>query len=470
MPIVPVQFGTSAYKDRSLPVASQQLLNMYVAQKPEGAKARVVLQAAPGLKVWTEVGDGPIRGMHRLNEQILIVVSGDECYRVNSGGVSEFAGVLNGSGNTAIAGNGTYAIITQNGNSAWVSLTGFSSFEAGFRVGDLTFQDGYIIASEQNTERFYVSSLSRTDPPPEEIFNLLDFAIANALPDNVVAVENANRNLWVFGKYSTQVYYNSGGFDFPFARIQNGIIYVGALSRELVCSLDDVVFWVGNDYRVYISRGMNPSAVSTDAIENLIEHNLDKNNASSFAYKQYGQTFFVLNFTEASLVYCIESGLWHERQSNGYSNANQKSWRAAFYADFNNKRLVGGRDTNKLYELDLSRFSDDGQTIQRVFTSEVLHAEVRRMTMGRFILDIETGMSNVTSQTGSQIMLQWSDDGGKTYSNEHWRSVGKTGEYIHRVTWNNLGSFRSRIMRIMFSDAIPITAISAWAEIEPGEP
>ena len=38
-----------------------------------------------------------------------------------------------------------------------------------------------------------------------------------------------------------------------------------------------------------------------------------------------------------------------------------------------------------------------------------------------------------------QYMLRWSDDGGHTWSNEHWRSGGGYGEYGTRVRWLRLG-------------------------------
>ena len=54
-------------------------------------------------------------------------------------------------------------------------------------------------------------------------------------------------------------------------------------------------------------------------------------------------------------------------------------------------------------------------------------------TVGGAIL-IEVGTPTATA-INPQVMLRWSDDGGHTYSNEHWRSVGMAGEWGRRVIW-----------------------------------
>lgn len=63
-----------------------------------------------------------------------------------------------------------------------------------------------------------------------------------------------------------------------------------------------------------------------------------------------------------------------------------------------------------------------------------------------------------------QVMLRWSDDGGHTWSNEHWRSMGKTGEYGTRVIWRRLGmtvKLRDRVYEISGTDPVKIAIMGA---------
>jgi hypothetical protein len=64
-----------------------------------------------------------------------------------------------------------------------------------------------------------------------------------------------------------------------------------------------------------------------------------------------------------------------------------------------------------------------------------------------------------------KVMLQWSDDGGRTWSSERWRALGKMGEYRKRgPTWNALGSARDRCYRFAISDPVRRTLILATTE------
>ena len=63
-----------------------------------------------------------------------------------------------------------------------------------------------------------------------------------------------------------------------------------------------------------------------------------------------------------------------------------------------------------------------------------------------------------------QVMLRWSDDGGHTWSNEHWRSMGKTGEWGRRVIWRRLGmtlKLRDRVYEVSGTDPIKIAIMGA---------
>jgi hypothetical protein len=69
-----------------------------------------------------------------------------------------------------------------------------------------------------------------------------------------------------------------------------------------------------------------------------------------------------------------------------------------------------------------------------------------------------------------QVMLRWSDDGGHTWSNSHWRSMGKTGEYGRRVIWRRLGmtlKLRDRVYEVSATDPIKIAIMGAELNVSP---
>jgi hypothetical protein len=69
-----------------------------------------------------------------------------------------------------------------------------------------------------------------------------------------------------------------------------------------------------------------------------------------------------------------------------------------------------------------------------------------------------------------QVMLRWSDDGGHTYSNEHWASIGKLGAYGHRTFWRRLGmtlKLRDRVYELSGTDPNKIAIMGAELIISP---
>lgn len=60
-----------------------------------------------------------------------------------------------------------------------------------------------------------------------------------------------------------------------------------------------------------------------------------------------------------------------------------------------------------------------------------------------------------------QVMMQFSDDGGFTWSNEYWASAGKCGERLARARWNRLGQSRDRIFRATFTAPVKWIIIGA---------
>ena len=84
---------------------------------------------------------------------------------------------------------------------------------------------------------------------------------------------------------------------------------------------------------------------------------------------------------------------------------------------------------------------------------------------GKIVL--QTGMV-VADQLDPQVMLRWSDDGGHTWGNEHWRSMGKAGEWSYRVFWRRLGmteKLRDRVYEVSGTDPVKLAIIGAELEL-----
>jgi hypothetical protein len=69
-----------------------------------------------------------------------------------------------------------------------------------------------------------------------------------------------------------------------------------------------------------------------------------------------------------------------------------------------------------------------------------------------------------------EVMLRWSDDGGHTWSNEHWASMGRIGQYGRRVFWRRLGmtmKLRDRVYEVSGTDPVKIAIVGAELLLSP---
>lgn len=460
----PIPFATQSYLDPSRPVSVQRLVNMYLQPKSEQAKSRTALHGTPGLKLWSTVGDGPCRGMIGMGGS-LYVVSGTGVYRVDESLNVTYINEIPGTSDVSIATNGVHVFIAASSKKTYaLNETVFNELSIQ-RFNGLAFQDGYILATERGTQSLFISSLDPGDGSPPT-WNSLDFTLVNANPDLNVGIANLNRETWVFNERSAQIYYNSGAADFPFTRNPSGVVERGCSASGTIATIQGAVFWLGDDKRVYANQGYVATPISTPAIDYEIQQISTVSAATAFVYSQRGHAHYVLTFPgDATFVYDITTGLWHERKS-----WERDDWRARHHSFWFGKHLVGDAANGNIYELDHDTFTDNGDTIRRVMTSPPLHAGRNRAFMGRLEIDAEFGVGLEGDGQGStpSAMLRWTDDGGRTYSNELWRGFGRSGRYKHRAVWTRLGSFRERSLELSISDPVKSVVIEAYADIAAG--
>jgi hypothetical protein len=83
---------------------------------------------------------------------------------------------------------------------------------------------------------------------------------------------------------------------------------------------------------------------------------------------------------------------------------------------------------------------------------------------------LETEAYDATPGYDPQVMLRWSDDGGHTWSNEHWNSMGQLGAYGTRTIWRRLGmtqKIRDRVYEVSGTDPVKIAIMGAELFVTP---
>jgi hypothetical protein len=462
---------------RSVNAADARMVNLFPEIVPEAGKEPAFLNRAPGLKLELSVGTGPIRGLWVLAGN-LYVVSRDKLYKVNPAyAVTELGTVSGTSGPVSMADNGTQLFVACNGPSyIYNSLTNVfqqitdTDFPGAVTVGYL---DGYFVFNEPNSQKIWVTGLlegTSVDP--------LDFASAEGSPDGVVGIIADHGQLWVYGTNSIEVWYNSGNADFPFSRIQGAFNELGCAAAYSLAKMDNGLFWLGKDARgqgmVYRANGYSGQRISTHAIEWHIQQYGNLSDAIGYTYQQDGHSFYVLIFPAADTtwVYDVATQAWHERA--GFVNGDFTRHRSNCQAFFGTKVMVGDYQNGNVYSFDLDDYSDNGSIQKWLRSWRALPTgqnNLKRTAHHSLQLDCESGTGlNLGQGSDPQVMLRWSDDGGHTWSNEHWVGIGKIGEYYRRAIWRRLGmtmKLRDRVYEVSGTDPVKIAIMGAELLLSP---
>jgi len=503
----------SSYVTRSVNAADARMINLYPEIIPEGGKEAAWLQRAPGLKLLATVGIGPIRGMWAFNNYGYIV-SGNTLYRVDTNWLPTSLGTVSGTGPVNMSNNntqvyiaaGTYGYIYDTSTNTFSQITS-ANFYGAVGVGYL---DGYFVYNQPGTQNFWVSNLQDglTIQP-------LNYAAADGAPDNLVTLIVDHREVWLFGSYTVEVWYDAGLPTFPLARIQGAFNEIGCAAAYSVAKLDNGIFWLGTDQRgkgiVYRSNGYSGERISTHAVEWQIQQYSQISDATAYTYQQDGHSFYVLNFPTAdrTWVYDVATQAWHERA--GWDNDTFTRQRGNCQMFFNNTNVIGDYRAGAIYSYDLNVYSEAG-TIQKWLRSwralPTGQNDLNRSAQHSLQLDCETGVGlsgysqdevnaiiyiydrannfildrsgsaltirnytqyTVTNGADPQVMLRWSDDGGHTWSNEHWRSMGQIGQTGYRTIWRRLGmttKLRDRVYEVSGTDPVKIAIVGAELHVD----
>ena len=462
-----------AYVARSVNAADNTMVNLFPEAIPEGGQTGGFLNRAPGLRLLATIGTGPIRGLwtHSTGGTDAYVVSGNKFYKIQPDYTYTLLGTVTGTGPVSIADSGTQIFLACNPD-AFVYTESTNTF---VKITDPDFPgavtvcyiDGYFAFNQPDSQIIWV-----TDILDGTAINPLAFGAAESSPDQVIALVNNNREVWVFGQGTTEVWYDAAITPFPLAPIQGAYNEIGCLAPFSIAKLDNSIFWLGSDPRgygiVYRNQGYTGKRVSTHAIEYAIQQYGDISDAVAYTYQQEGHAFYVLNFPSANKtwVYDVATGAWHERAS--WNNGEFMRHRGQCQMNFNSQTIVGDYENGNLYAFDLDVYADNGAIQKWVRSWRPLPAnenKLKRTAQHTLQLACESGVGlNLGQGSDPQVMLRWSDDGGHTWSSEHWISMGKIGEYGYRAIWRRLGmttKLRDRIYEVSGTDPNKVVIVGA---------
>lgn len=486
---------------KSKAIDAQRLINMYpeMIESGTGKEGQVAyLKSLPGYEQLFTVGDGPIRLIHVDNPPVNIVnptnrvfiASGAEMYKAIWNTTTSvwdvtWLGDLSTSEGPMYAASAKIDLgvtVFVDGTECylhWIYIDdglpseNFNTFaEYGYIGVDnatkVIWVDGYFIFIQANSGQFFVSDWNSLNVDP------LSFASAEGDPDNIVSIITNHRDLILFNERSTEVYVNTGNADFPFERVQGGFIEKGCLAPASVAKIDSRVFWLSRDEFgqgiICSLQGMVPDRISTHALEQAIKTYTNIEDATAYTMQRDGHSFYVINFTEATWCFDLNTKMWHEQASllNGQLKRNRLEYVKFF--PYTGIHFAADFETNKIYQLNDSVYLHDTEPIVRERIFPHISASGHMIVCNALRIDMQMGVGTSALGQGHdpKVMLSWSNDDGRTWSNERIASIGKIGETSKRVIFWRLGSYRKRIYKLRITDPNEINILAVDLDLQVG--
>jgi hypothetical protein len=377
---------------------------------------------------------------------------------------------------TGTGGTGTYDVEpSQSAGStsvyaiAWTVLPSTDgAFEGG---GTVDITDNYFLYNKPGSQLWAASDLLSpiTDP--------LSFASKDGSPDDLVALIVDRREVYLLGEMSSEVWIDSGGVPFPFTRIPGTSTQQGIAAQWSCARMGNSFAYVSKNNRgeamIVRMNGYFPERISTHAVETTLV-NQNVSDALAWTYQLEGHEVYVVTFPsigENGLTWAFDNttGLWHKWLYRNNQNQFERH-RGNCCAFFNQQVLVGDYENGKIYQLSREFYTDDGQPIRRIRRAPHITSDLQRQYFHELQIQFQPGVGLSTGQgEDPQAMLRWSNDGGSTWSNEYWTSIGKQGKYQNRAIWRRLGWSRDKVFEVSISDPVKAVIISANLKAEAGE-
>lgn len=444
------------------PSSTARLVNCYIEQLPQGSKGQTLLTRTDGVATWATVGTGPIYAMLDALTT-LFVVSGTKLYDVDSSGNATELGTVGAISSIDIDANTTSVVVTNAPNAFSWNGTAFAQITdvdfTALGAGDVEFVNNFLLFRAPDSGVFFGADLGSASS-----FDALNFATAEANPDELVGMKVDHVQPILFGKKSVEIWDNVPISGFPFQRATNGYVEIGCFNGKSIAKCDNSVFWEANDYTVRRLDGVTPVRVSQHGIEQLIQA-ATISTANAFSYSRGGHLFYVLSHNESTVVYDATTQKWHERQSYGYDN-----WIAGCHASAYGMELVGSTQNGQIGYLDKDTFTEFGNTMVMSWTYQPIYNDAKRAFHDSLEITMDVGVGLVTGQgSDPEIMLEYSDDSGKTWVSLPNKSIGPIGNYRTEVKWTRLGSTDSaRVYRASVSDPVRVSVVDTQIIVRGG--
>ncbi len=471
--MVAVDFGHTSNPDKTGFGSNQRLLNAYPEALGDAAKSPLPVYAVPGTSRFDAGAtglNGPCRGMLYVFGKGLYVIAGTAAALFDDqGNATPVSGTIGGSSMAIMAANqrpnpqigivadNVYYVLDTGTNA--ITEPNISTLPA---PNSVTFLDGYLVFSIPDGRIFH------TNLNDALTVNALAYGTASSRSDGLRRIVTHRGALIALGETSLEIWEDVGTMPFAFAPIRADVD-IGCIAEQTVTTVADALLWADQNGMVRQLTASEPVRISTHALERAISDlSWDERRALRAVYTHFnGHDFYALTSPYWTWEFDLATGLWHERASGGLPN-----WFAQGYKSFSGKVVIGSSEDASLHVLDDSSQTESGNPYLFLAQSAPLHAFPKGLIVDQLDVDIIPGVGITgpnAEAANPELMLDWSDDGGSTWSGGRTASLGRVGERMAVASFHQLGATLrgGRTFRLSSSSPVSRGILNADARVRP---
>ena len=433
----PINFGMESTPARHGPDGGAEHINCYVEPTKDGV-TETPIYATDGLDEFATLTNGTGWRGGLVIDDIAYVVDGLYLFEVDTEGTATALG--------SIAGELPVQMCRNEASPPQITMVtdGLRYVYDGSTVSEITDPDlpAPIGCATLNGRTIYAlpgGRIFRSAINDTTDISALDFHSAEADPDGLTAIIEHRKDLLLFGHKTIENHHDTGAESNPI-RPRTQVLNVGCLAAHSVAQLNNHVLFVGHDDVVYMTDGYSLTPISSSPVSRDLEAVTDKTELRGFAYYQRGHAFYTLSSASWTWRYNATTKKWFQIESD--TGAEARRWDFEGYLQFANGHIHGHKSAGKLYKVNRETFTEAGSPSAMVIKSPPNHAWPNQMRVDRLHLHFVTGVglnSQLSHEETPEVIISWSDDGGRTFRRSRRRSLGERGQYRKTVTVNGCG-------------------------------
>lgn len=359
--------------------------------------------------------------------------------------------------------DGDRCFIAAGGSLRYIEETGgVSALTDGDAPTDVThvaYLDGYILANSRGTNRFHFSEVNSSLS-----WNALSFASGAGSPDLISGLYVYNREVYLFGKRSVEIWENDGST--PFSRVPGGFIDAGCAAPYSVVISDNQLYWIDDQRRLVYYDGKGVTAVQ-NPFDTEVHDLYDISDCRGMKISYERTPFLVFTFPKANKTFTFNKlvsewsvwGKWNQEK------ADYDRWvgNCHCYAELWGMHLIGRRDKEVVAHFHKNYADDDGDVIRLArVTGSIDYGTLKQKRGDEFRIRCRRG-DGISSRV-PRLVVRFCDDG--VWKQPRYIQLGDVGQYDMVARIFRTGIYRTRKYEFVATDPVRIVFAGAEEDIE----